>query len=125
MSYDEVQQFIAADARPGKVRGQGRKGALTALQDAAVLKTVYAFGTRRAEPSKVDLVDLRRNRKVSRHFSPGRHPALWVSERVGQLSPRSISEAFVLARRAAGLDEGLHHSAGTRHPARAMRCRRR
>jgi site-specific recombinase XerD len=155
LSYDEVQQlFDAADARPRKVRGQGRKGALTALRDAAVLKTVYAFGTRRTESSKVDLVDLRRNRKapqygmfgmltvrygkasaggpakrrtvltvpemdwvvdvlgewvgeVRPHFSPGRHPALWVSERVGRLSPRSINEAFVLARQAAGLDEGL------------------
>ena len=45
--------------------------------------------------------------EVRPHFSPGRHPALWVTERVGRLSPRSINEAFVLARQAAGLDEDL------------------
>jgi len=155
LTYDEVQAlFDAADARPAKIRGQGRKGALAALRDAAVLKTIYAFGTRRTESSRLDLVDLRRNRKAPQygncgslmvrfgksqkgappkrrmvltvpemdwavdvvqewlteirpHFSPGRHPALWVTERIGRLSPRSINEAFVNAREAAGLDEDL------------------
>lgn len=78
LDYDEIQAlFDAADARPGRIRGQGRKGALCALRDAAVLKT------------------------------PGRHPALWVTERAGRLSPRSINEAFVVAREAAGLNEDL------------------
>ncbi|UAX58524.1 tyrosine-type recombinase/integrase (plasmid) [Streptomyces sp. A144] len=155
LTYDEVQAlFDAADARPARIRGQGRKGVLAALRDAAVLKTIYAYGTRRTESSRVDLVDFRRNRKAPRfgnfgslmvrfgkapkgapakrrtvlavpemdwvvdvlqewlteirpHFSPGRHPALWVTERVGRLSPRSINEAFVNAREAAGLDEDL------------------
>jgi integrase/recombinase XerC len=40
-------------------------------------------------------------------FTPGRHPALWATERVGRVSPRSINEAFVTAREAAGLDEDL------------------
>lgn len=48
-------------------------------------------------------------------FAPGNHPALWVTERVGRLSPRSINEAFVAARNDAGLDpcldvHGLRHS---------------
>ncbi|MER7408100.1 tyrosine-type recombinase/integrase [Streptomyces sp. NPDC000070] len=155
LTYDEVQAlFDAADARPGKIRDQGRKGALAALRDAAVLTSVYAFGTRRTETSKLDLVDLRRNRKAPKfgnfgslmvrfgkaskgappkrrmvlavpemdwivetlqewlteirpHFSPGRHPALWVTERAGRLSPRSINDAFVAARQAADLDEDL------------------
>ncbi|MFC9758890.1 tyrosine-type recombinase/integrase [Streptomyces sp. NPDC056921] len=155
LDYDEIQAlFDAADARPSKIRGQGRKGALRALRDAAVLKTVYAYGTRRTESSRLDLVDLRRSRKAPKfgnfgsamvrfgksskgappkrrtvltvpemdwcvgvleqwvteirpQFSPGRHPALWVTERVGRLSPRSINEAFVVAREAAGLDEDL------------------
>lgn len=60
LDYDEVQAlFDAADARPGKIRGQGRKGALTALRDAAVIKAIYAFGTRRTESSRVDLADCR------------------------------------------------------------------
>ncbi|MFF1267148.1 tyrosine-type recombinase/integrase [Streptomyces anulatus] len=155
LTYDEIQAlFDAADARPARIRGQGRKGVLTAFRDAAVLKTIYAFGTRRTESSKVDLVDLRRSRKapqfgpfgsmtvrfgksskggppkrrmvltvpemdwvvdvlgewvqeVRPHFAPGKHPALWVTERAGRLSPRSINEAFVAARQDAGLDEDL------------------
>ncbi|MDN5750582.1 MAG: tyrosine-type recombinase/integrase [Pseudonocardia sp.] len=155
LTYDEVQAlFDAADARPGKIRGLGRKGALGAVRDAAVLKTVYAFGLRRAEASGLDMTDLRRNRKAPRFgnmgsvmvrygksstgsapkrrtvllvpemdwvletlqdwlsehrplFSPGRHPALWMTERVGRLSPRSINEAFVAARRDADLENSL------------------
>jgi site-specific recombinase XerD len=40
-------------------------------------------------------------------FLPGAHPALWVTERAGRLHPRSINEAFVAAKRDAGLDEHL------------------
>jgi site-specific recombinase XerD len=152
LTYDEVQAlFDAADARPAQIRGHGRKGMLTALRDAAVLKTIYAYGTRRTESSMVDLVDLRRHRKspqfrqfgsmavrygkssngappkrrtvllvpemdwvvdvlgewvheVRPRLAPGRHPALWVTERAGRMSPRSINEAFTAARDAAGLD---------------------
>jgi integrase/recombinase XerC len=72
LDYDEIQAlFDAADARPGRISGQGRKGALCALRDAAVLKTVYAFGTRRTESSRLDLVDLRRNRKAPQFGSFG------------------------------------------------------
>ncbi|MFJ6808211.1 hypothetical protein ACIQRK_19630 [Streptomyces anulatus] len=38
--------------------GARPEGTLTALRDAAVLKTIYAYGTRRTESSKVDLLDL-------------------------------------------------------------------
>lgn len=40
-------------------------------------------------------------------FSPGRHPALFVTERRGRLSRRSINEAFETARVAAGIDPEL------------------
>jgi len=40
-------------------------------------------------------------------FSPGAHPALWVTELRGRLSRRAINEAFVEARDAAGLDPML------------------
>jgi len=40
-------------------------------------------------------------------FGPGRHPALWVNERAGRTSVRSINEAFAAAREAAGLDRDL------------------
>ncbi|MGY0055178.1 hypothetical protein ACWY4P_01110 [Streptomyces sp. LZ34] len=40
LTYDEVQAlFDAADARPRRIHGQGRKGTLTALRDAAALRT--------------------------------------------------------------------------------------
>lgn len=72
LTYDEIQAlFDAADARPGRIRGQGRKGALVALRDAAVLKTIYAFGIRRTEASKLDLVDLRRSRKAPKYGNCG------------------------------------------------------
>jgi site-specific recombinase XerD len=124
------------------------------VRDAAVLKTVYAFGLRRTEASRLDLTDLRRNRKAPKfgnfgsvmvrygkaskgappkrrtvllvpemdwvidtlqdwlsaqrpQFCSGSHPALWMTERVGRLSPRSINEAFVAARQDAGLDDTL------------------
>lgn len=40
-------------------------------------------------------------------YSPGAHPALWVTERAGRLSRRSVSEAFTIARDLAGLDRVL------------------
>ncbi|MFV8165249.1 tyrosine-type recombinase/integrase [Mycobacterium sp. 134] len=155
LSYDEVQAlFDAADARPAEIASRGVKGSLEAARDAAVIKTVYAFGLRRTETSMLDLTDLRSNRKAKEYrnyglltvrygkspkggvpkrrsvllvpqmdwvvdtlhdwvtelrpqFAPANHPALWVTERRGRLSPRSINEAFVEAREAAGLDVHL------------------
>jgi integrase/recombinase XerC len=67
LTYDEVQAlFDAADARAGRIRELGRKGALCALRDSAVLKTIYAFGLRRTEAANLDLVDLRANPKAAR-----------------------------------------------------------
>ncbi|WP_051852978.1 tyrosine-type recombinase/integrase [Streptomyces aureocirculatus] len=155
LSYDEVQAlFDASDARPRLIQARDRKGVLTALRGAAALKTVYAYGTRRTESSRIDLVDLRRHRKtpqfrqfgsmavrygksskgappkrrtvllvpemdwvvdvlddwmreVRPRLAPGRHPALWVTERAGRMTPRSINDAFVTAHDAAGLDPAL------------------
>jgi integrase/recombinase XerD len=45
LSYEEVQQlFDAADGLVGAARKTHRKGALAALRDATLLKTVYAYG---------------------------------------------------------------------------------
>lgn len=155
LTYDEVQAlFDAADALVEQAQAKRRKGALAAARDAAVLKTIYAYGLRRQEAAMLDLADFRRNPKVKRFgrcgglfvrfgkaspgcppkrrtvllvpemdwilpvhqqwltqlrplFSPGAHPALWVTERCGRLSRRSINEAFAEARDAAGLDPVL------------------
>ncbi|GLW58040.1 tyrosine-type recombinase/integrase [Kitasatospora phosalacinea] len=40
-------------------------------------------------------------------FAPGKHPALWMTERVGRLSLRRLDEAFETAQRLAGLPEEL------------------
>jgi integrase/recombinase XerD len=43
-------------------------------------------------------------------FSPGGHPALFVTERAGRMSARVVNTAFTMASRAAGLppDHDLH-----------------
>lgn len=65
LTYDEVQLlFDAADSRVDDIRTRHRKGALGAMRDAALLKTIYAFGLRRREAWGLDLPDLRHNPKV-------------------------------------------------------------
>lgn len=155
LSYDEVQQlFDAADDLVESTRARKRKGALTAQRNAAILKTVYAFGLRRREAWGLDLEDMRRNPKVPAfgqfgallvrwgkskrggppkrrtvmlvpemdwivpvleqwvadvrpRFDPGKHSALWVTERRGRLDWRGINAAFAEARDAAALDKEL------------------
>lgn len=65
LDYDEVEQlFVTADARVDDLIAQGRKGALAAARDSQILKTVYAWGLRRAEVVGLDLPDLRTNAKT-------------------------------------------------------------
>jgi site-specific recombinase XerD len=45
--------------------------------------------------------------EVRPRFAPGNHPALWVTERRGRVSLRTINEAFEAARAAAGLPDTL------------------
>ncbi|MET7831283.1 tyrosine-type recombinase/integrase [Micromonospora sediminicola] len=67
LTYDEVQAlFDAADGRVEQIRTHQRKGVLAALRDAALLKTVYAFGLRRAEACGLDESDFRHNPKAKR-----------------------------------------------------------
>ncbi len=76
LTYDEVQAlFDAVDGRVEEVRARGRKGALTAMRDAALLKTVYAFGLRRNETRMLDLADRRRQPKLPQY---GQYGGLFV-----------------------------------------------
>ena len=50
LTYDEVQAlFDAADGQAARISARRRKGAITAIRDAALLKFVYAYGLRRSE----------------------------------------------------------------------------
>jgi site-specific recombinase XerD len=97
LTYDEVQAlFDAADGRVEQIRARGRKGALAALRDAALLKVIYAYGLRRREARGLDLADLRycpktpqygrcgglfvRWGKASKGSSPKRRTVLTVPE---------------------------------------------
>ena len=76
LTYDEVQAlFDAADGMAEDKRAQGRKGALTAMRNAALLKAFYAWGLRRQEMTGLDLADLRRNPKLPDF---GRYGAVFV-----------------------------------------------
>ncbi len=76
LTYDEIQVlFDASDGRVEEIRKRGRKGALTAIRDSALLKAYYAYGLRRRENVGLDLADLRRNPKARQYK---RHGALFV-----------------------------------------------
>jgi site-specific recombinase XerD len=85
LTYDEVQTlFDALDGRIEKNRIRARKGTLTAMRDAALLKTIYAYGLRRNEARMLDLADLRRAQKFPQY---GRFGGLYV--RYGKASSGS------------------------------------
>ncbi len=80
LTFDEVQRlFDALETRVDEVILRGRKGMLAALRDAALLKTVYAFGLRRREAAMLDVADLRRNPRM-----PGYGPFGSVHVRYGK-----------------------------------------
>lgn len=67
LTYGELQDlFDHLDAQVERAASSGRKGALSALRDAQVFKTAYAFGLRRNELCRLDLADLRPNPHVPR-----------------------------------------------------------
>lgn len=97
LTYDEVQAlFDTADGRVEAIRRRQHKGATPALRDAALLKTVYAYGLRRREVCGLDLADMRHNPsmpqfgrlggwfvrwgKASRGSAPKRRTVLTVPE---------------------------------------------
>ena len=56
-----VMFFDHCDARVSDRRARHRKGALAAFRDAALFKTIYAFGLRRQEAAHLDLTDFSAN----------------------------------------------------------------
>jgi integrase/recombinase XerC len=76
-SREELQAFFDhADDQVERAASSGHKGALTAYRDATLFKVLYAWGLRRTECSKLDVVDW------------GRNPAAPEFGRFGMLSVR-------------------------------------
>ena len=62
LSREELVMFFDyCDARVSDRRARGRKGALAAFRDAALFKTIYAFGLRRQEAAWLDTTDFSAN----------------------------------------------------------------
>ena len=62
LSREELMAFFEfCDAQVHRRRALGRKGALAAFRDAALFKTIYAFGLRRREAARLDVADFGRN----------------------------------------------------------------
>jgi hypothetical protein len=57
--------FNAADEMVEEIRRHGRKGAVAAFRDTALLKTAYAFGLRRQEVVRLEIHDFGRNPKAT------------------------------------------------------------
>lgn len=96
-SRDELQTFFNhADAQVERAAVSGNKGALTAYRDATVFKVIYAWGLRRTETSRLDLLDWGAN-PAAPEF--GRYGS--VSVRYGKAKrggpPRRRSVASVMA----------------------------
>jgi len=62
LSREELVMFFDhCDARVSDRRARGRKGALAAFRDAALFKTIYAFGLRRQEAARLEVHDFSEN----------------------------------------------------------------
>src|SRR5699024_5473122 len=69
--------FAVADHRVERILQHGRKGALAALRDSQIFKTIYAFGLRRAEAVGLDVADLRPNGAAPRFGRFGAVDVRW------------------------------------------------
>jgi integrase/recombinase XerC len=62
LSREELAMFFDhCDARVSDRRARRRKGSLAAFRDAAMFKTIYAWGLRRGETASLDITDFSRN----------------------------------------------------------------
>ncbi|HTW97874.1 MAG TPA: hypothetical protein VMD59_03800 [Acidimicrobiales bacterium] len=95
-SREELQAFFDhADDQVERAAASGRKGALTAYRDATAFKVIYAWGLRRAEASKLDLVDLGRNPAAPEFGRYGMLEVRYGKAKRGQ-PPRRRSVASVM-----------------------------
>ena len=78
LTLPELQAlFDYADGQVAKVSASGRKGTVAAFRDAALWKTVYAWGLRRNEAAMLDLVDCHRHPGAERFGGYGSLHVRW------------------------------------------------
>ena len=92
----ELQQFLdyADDQVDQAVRAK-RKGALAAYRDATLFKVIYAWGLRRTEASKLDLIDFGRNAEAPEFGRYGMLNVRYGKANKGQ-APRRRNVASVM-----------------------------
>jgi site-specific recombinase XerD len=96
-SREEVQAFFDyADDQVGRAARSGHKGTLTAYRDATLFKVLYAWGLRRTECSKLDVVDWGRNPAAPEFGRFGMLAVRYGKAKRGQ-PPRRRSVASVMA----------------------------
>ena len=83
--------FDHADAQVAKVAASGRKGTLAAFRDAALWKTIFAWGLRRTEAVMLDLTDCHRHPGADRFGAYGALHVRWgKATRGGQPRRRTV-----------------------------------
>lgn len=92
LTLAELQDlFDYADGRVNTVAASGRKGTLAAFRDAALWKTIFAWGLRRTEAAMLDVVDCHRHPNAERYGMYGSLHVRWgKAVRGGQPRRRSV-----------------------------------
>ena len=121
-SREELQAFFDhADGQVDQAVASGRKGVLTAYRDATVFKVIYAWGLRRTETSKLDVVDLGRNPQAPEFGRYGMLAVRYGKAKRGQ-PPRRRSVASVMGWAVEALGDYVENlrplfNAAAEHPA--------
>jgi len=92
----ELQAFFDhADHEVDRIRATGRKGALAALRDSALLKVVYGWGLRRSEAVMLDVADLRPCSAAPKYGDYGALHVRWgKAKRGGPPRRRTVFSVF-------------------------------
>jgi len=108
LSRDELQAFFDhCDAQVSGRHALKRKGSLAALRDAALFKTTYAWGLRRQEAAKLDVVDFARNPQAPT-FSTYGSLSVRYGKAIGGGAPRRRNVLTVFDWAVEVIDQYLH-----------------
>lgn len=120
LTRGEIQVFFDyADDRVETAQRLGRKGWLTAWRDAALFKTIYAFGLRRREVAKLETIDFQSNPKAPEFGSFGVCNVRWGKAMKGS-PPRRRSVLAVMPWSSGVLEEYLEEVRSRYGPAAGL-----